>query len=79
MHTYIKGWINTKEGKRIDFWEVGSWSSEGEWHERKQFLQEIQAVCFTNYLNGGSQDSRLIKAVLEEGDAVEQEIQKSKQ
>lgn len=73
MHTYRK--IRTIENdKPVDEYQVGFLESDtnadGEsittFNIVKRFKNEIQAICFVNFLNGGNQDITLIKELIEQ-------------
>ena len=69
MHTYRK--INGNE------YQVGYYTMIGEegvgvsdeFQLIRRFKNELRAITFTNYLNGGNQDIALIKEILEAEDS----------
>lgn len=56
MHTYKK--------TESQLWTVGYYDKEGKFQPLKDFSEEIQAIFFVNYLNGGKQDISIIKDLL---------------
>jgi hypothetical protein len=45
-------------------YNVGYYMPNDEWYTSAGFRKEIQAIAFTNYLNGGNQDISIIADLL---------------
>lgn len=72
MHTYFKS--NNKDEYEVGYYIMERYANpnsgddfvESNWIKIRSFKNEIHAVTFINFLNGGKQDVTLIKDLLDQ-------------